>query len=334
MKKTVKLAVSSFLEDFVRGEPDEALRKKYELTPSELSRVINELKQRERITPEVVDSRRGQLKVRFGSEEGPSDPAKEGKAAVDLDTGWVLYCPSCGAPVRREATRCDYCNAALDFSLKGKTVNCPNCFAATPADGRFCVRCSRPVKGMVRDDKIVEDRICPRCSTPMRAKQIGEFSLIGCDQCAGVFVPHDVFEMMQEKRDSVVFTAIAPSRGQVDMGSNVSYVRCPVCKQMINRVNFARISGVLVDVCREHGIWFDGGEIEKIMDFVAHGGLQRAKAIDVERLKAEEDLIKLKGNSSGRAAVSVDTSWGDFGPASDHPGLLESLGWAFGLFKD
>jgi len=40
MKKTVKLAVSSFLVDFVRGEPDEALRKKYELTPSELSRVI------------------------------------------------------------------------------------------------------------------------------------------------------------------------------------------------------------------------------------------------------------------------------------------------------
>ena len=334
MKKTVKLAVSSFLEDFVRGEPDEALRKKYELTPSDLSHVINELKQRGRITPEVIDSRRGQLKVRFGSEDGPPDPAKEGKVAVDLDTGWVLYCPSCGAPVRREATRCDYCNAALDFSLKGKTVNCPNCFAATPADGRFCVRCSRPVKGMVRDDKIMEDRICPRCNIPMRAKQIGEFALIGCDKCAGVFVPHDVFEMMQEKRDSVVFTAIAPPKGQVDVGSNASYVRCPVCKQMINRVNFARISGVLVDVCREHGIWFDGGEIEKIMDFVAHGGLQRAKAVDVERLKAEEELIKLKGNSSGRSVASVDTSWGNFGATSGHPGLLESLGWAFGLFKD
>ena len=52
MKKTVKLAISAFLEDFVRGEPDEALRKKYELTPSDLSRVINELKQRGRITPE------------------------------------------------------------------------------------------------------------------------------------------------------------------------------------------------------------------------------------------------------------------------------------------
>ncbi len=49
MKKTVKLAVSSFLEDFIRGEPDETLRKKYELTPSDLSHVINELKQRGRI---------------------------------------------------------------------------------------------------------------------------------------------------------------------------------------------------------------------------------------------------------------------------------------------
>lgn len=334
MKKTVKLAVSSFLEDFVRGEPDEVLRKKYELTPSDLSHVVNELQQRGRITPEVVDSRRGRLKVRFGAEDGPPDPTKEGKVAVDLDTGWALYCPSCGAPVRREAARCDYCNAALDFSLKGKTVNCPNCFAATPADGRFCVRCSRPVKGMVRDDKIMEDRICPRCNIPMRAKQIGEFSIIGCDKCGGVFVPHDVFEMMEEKRDSVVFAAIAPPKSQAPAGLHESYVRCPVCKQLINRVNFARISGVIVDVCREHGIWFDGGEMEKIMDFVAHGGLQRAKAADMERLKAEEELIKLKSSPGGHPVTFVDTSWGNFGEGSGHPGLLESLGWAFGLFKD
>ncbi len=334
MKKTVKLAVSSFLEDFVQGEPDEVLRKKYELTPSDLSHVVNELKQRGRITPEVIDSRRGRLKARFGSEDGPPDPAKEGKVAVDLDTGWALYCPSCGAPVRREAARCDYCNAALDFSLKGKTVNCPNCFAATPADGRFCVRCSRPVKGMVHDDKIMEDRLCPRCDIPMRAKEIGEFSLIGCDKCAGVFVPHEVFEMMQEKRDSVVFAATAPPKGRLDAGLHESYVRCPICRQMINRVNFARISGVIVDVCREHGIWFDGGEIEKIMDFVAHGGLQKAKAADVERLKAEEELTRLKSNSAGLGGGAVDISWGNFGENSGHPGLLKSLRWAFGLFKD
>jgi len=70
---------------------------------------------------------------------------------------------------------------------------------------------------------------------------------------------------------------------------------------------------------------FDGGEIEKIMDFVAHGGLQRAKAADVERLKAEQELIKLKSNSSGRSVASIDTSWGDFGERSGHPGLLVSL---------
>lgn len=332
MKKTVKLAVSSFLEDFIRGEPDETLRKKYELTPSDLSHVINELKQRGRIGPEIIAGRRAQLKVRFGSEDGPPDPAREGKVTVDLDTGWALYCPSCGAPVRREATRCDYCNAALDFSLKGKTVNCPNCFAATPADGRFCVRCSRPVKGMVRDDKIMDDRICPRCSIPMRAKEIGEFHLIGCDKCAGVFVPHDIFDMMQEKRDSVVFAAIPPQKPQTPLESNASYVRCPVCKRMINRVNFAKISGVIVDVCREHGIWFDGGEIEKVMDFVAHGGLQKAKQADVERIKAEEDLIRLK--SSGTHAASVDTSWDTFSYRTGHLDFLGSLGWAFGLFKD
>ncbi|HTY21750.1 MAG TPA: zinc ribbon domain-containing protein [Desulfomonilaceae bacterium] len=334
MTKTVRIPVASFLSDFVSGEPDEALRKKYSLSPSEVDHVIAELKQRGTITSEDMAKRTEELRVRFGSADGPPDPANEGKAAVDLDTGWVLHCPSCGAPVRREAARCDYCNAALDFSLKGKTVNCPNCFAANPADARFCVRCARPITGLVDDEKIMEDRLCPRCEVPMRGKKIGEFSLVGCDRCAGVFVPHDIFEMMQEKRDSVVFSTTAPGKGEVAPQSNAAYVRCPVCRQIINRINFARISGVLVDVCKEHGIWFDGGEIEKIMDFIAHGGLQRAKQLDVERLKSEEEITRLRSGSPDASGIAASASWGDFRDIEGSAGLLKSLQWAFGLFKE
>ena len=68
------------------------------------------------------------------------------------------------------------------------------------------------------------------------------------------------------------------------------------------------------------------------MDFVAHGGLQRARQADMERIKAEEELIRLK--SSGTHAASVDTSWDTFSYQTGHLDLLGSLGWAFGLFKD
>jgi hypothetical protein len=32
----------------------------------------------------------------------------------------------------------------------------------------------------------------------------------------------------------------------------------------MNRVNFAEYSGVVVDVCREHGTWFDADERQRI----------------------------------------------------------------------
>ena len=39
---------------------------------------------------------------------------------------------------------------------------------------------------------------------------------------------------------------------------------CPECGQLMNRKNFANTSGVIVDVCRAHGIWFDDREVERV----------------------------------------------------------------------
>ncbi len=333
MKKVLKLPVHEFVSDFVRGESDEQLRSIYSLSQSELTRVINALKQRGTITDQDISQRSEQLKIRFGAEDGPPDPVKEGKVGVDLNTGLVLHCPSCAAPVRREAKNCDYCKAPLDFSLKGKTISCPNCFASTPADGRFCIRCARQITGVVEDGKLLEDRLCPRCGVPLRGEKLGEFSLMGCDRCGGVFVPHETFEMMQEKRDAAIIAMSGQHRNEVTSDEKVAYVRCPVCRKLVNRVNFARISGVLVDVCREHGIWFDAGEIEKVMDFISHGGLQRAKAEEVERMDAEEKHIRLKEGGASAGATSLDYGWlGGADPGTVD--LMHALGRAFRLFRD
>jgi Zn-finger nucleic acid-binding protein len=44
----------------------------------------------------------------------------------------------------------------------------------------------------------------------------------------------------------------------------------------MNRVNFGKRSGVIVDVCKEHGVWFDRGELTQAIEFVAKGGLDDA----------------------------------------------------------
>lgn len=73
------------------------------------------------------------------------------------------------------------------------------------------------------------------------------------------------------------------------------YLRCPACEQFMNRSNFARMSGVLLDSCRDHGIWFDATELRQVLDFIQKGGLgaaarreAAAQAEQLRRLRAEK----------------------------------------------
>lgn len=50
-----------------------------------------------------------------------------------------------------------------------------------------------------------------------------------------------------------------------------AYLRCPDCNAAMARKNFARTSGVLIDQCYEHGIWFDGGELKEIAKQLQQG---------------------------------------------------------------
>ena len=37
---------------------------------------------------------------------------------------------------------------------------------------------------------------------------------------------------------------------------------------MMNRVNFGRLSGTIVDVCKGHGTFLDPGELHRIVEFI------------------------------------------------------------------
>jgi Zn-finger nucleic acid-binding protein len=43
----------------------------------------------------------------------------------------------------------------------------------------------------------------------------------------------------------------------------------------MSRRNFGERSGVIVDVCATHGVWFDAGELAKVVEFVATKGLPK-----------------------------------------------------------
>jgi len=55
----------------------------------------------------------------------------------------------------------------------------------------------------------------------------------------------------------------------------------------MNRKNFGRISGVLIDECSKHGVWLDAGELAKIQHFIADGGLDRARDREISKTRTE-----------------------------------------------
>jgi Zn-finger nucleic acid-binding protein len=59
---------------------------------------------------------------------------------------------------------------------------------------------------------------------------------------------------------------------------------------MMLRQNFRESSGIVVDVCAAHGVWFDRGELAMVMDFATTGALAKAERDSAERADARRRL--------------------------------------------
>jgi Zn-finger nucleic acid-binding protein len=111
-----------------------------------------------------------------------------------------------------------------------------------------------------------------------------------CPRCGGLFVPRDALaELLCRSEATGPFPE--PIRAPVVVLDEVRYVPCPQCHTKMNRVNFGRLSGVIVDVCRTHGTWFDAGELTRVVAFAARGGLDRTSQREAQdRKDAAADL--------------------------------------------
>jgi Zn-finger nucleic acid-binding protein len=72
------------------------------------------------------------------------------------------------------------------------------------------------------------------------------------------------------------------------------YRRCPVCSKHMNRRNYGKRSGVIIDSCREHGIWFDALELGATLRWIKKGGeeFSARKDQDEERARRRSESIK------------------------------------------
>ena len=60
----------------------------------------------------------------------------------------------------------------------------------------------------------------------------------------------------------------------------------------MNRLNFGRLSGTVVDVCKGHGTFLDRGELHQVVQFILDGGLDRTREVEIGRLKEEQQRLR------------------------------------------
>jgi len=241
----------------------------------------------------------------------------------------VLRCSGCGASVPPDAPLCPYCQAQL------ATVACPACFALVPLSASHCPGC-----GAVMAPREVAAPLgapCPACGKPLAATKVGELDVQECGACGGLWLDRAVFEQLgtsRERQGAVLGALPAPATPQAVKLEQVLYRPCPACRQRMNRVNYARRSGVVLDVCKAHGIWFDPDELRRVLAFVAGGGLDRARELEIEELNQARRTAAVQVSPHPASSYEFGQQLSDQGHWLSSVGLLSLAAEVVDIFSD
>jgi Zn-finger nucleic acid-binding protein len=220
----------------------------------------------------------------------------------------------CGAAASSDASRCEHCGARL------ATVACPACFGMMFVGAKFCSHCGTKAAR----EEIAPDahESCPRCKIDMEKVLIGKTQLEECPQCEGVWADADSVRQIcadSEQQSAVLGMAQstpAPTTGDVDL--HIHYIPCPVCKNLMNRINFAHCSNVIVNVCNQHGTWFDKDQLRRIVEFIRSGGLEKMRTREFEEL---EDRRRSVAAQSAGSTPGMDDAMLDYYGSNRHVGI-------------
>lgn len=185
----------------------------------------------------------------------------------------MANCRSCSAPLEPNTNRCQYCGVRNDVDLQ--------------ADHDYSIKNPH------------SDRICPHCNITLQTIELkinGPLYIERCRECFGLFFDPGKIEFLLDRAVSNAETINLKLIQNIDkdryQSQKVAYIKCPVCRILMNRVSFGYRSGVIVDKCLNHGIWLDNGEITHLMEWKKAGGQLLA------RQKQQEQKFSLRHNPS------------------------------------
>jgi Zn-finger nucleic acid-binding protein len=149
------------------------------------------------------------------------------------------------------------------------TVICSFCGKAFSKKMRLCPYCG----GEHKKESLHTATICPKCTCEMITYEYMGNDLEMCPKCNGLWLDSREFKTLTSERNVFKDETIPDEYLRKPFTHPKKYLPCPVCGSLMPRINFRKISGVLIDLCRDHGVWLEAGELEQIRCFIANGGL-------------------------------------------------------------
>jgi len=159
-------------------------------------------------------------------------------------------------------------------------------------------------------------RQCPHCQIRLQTIRLtpdGAFVIERCNNCFGLFFdPGELQAFLQTavaQTYEVNFKEITNiNLDRVKINRPFRYIKCPECGRIMNRINFGYRSGVVMDQCKDHGVWLDNGELIHLMEWKKAGGQLLAEQVKARRLEEEQRKARAAAaRKSGSGAIYFDT---------------------------
>jgi len=106
---------------------------------------------------------------------------------------------------------------------------------------------------------------CPVCKEPLVVLELEQIEVDYCTSCEGIWLDAGELELLletNEERSRLInlFKEAVPEKEKSH--------DCPICEKHMHKFYVGEQEKVLVDKCkRNHGIWFDKGELKKVVEF-------------------------------------------------------------------
>ena len=217
----------------------------------------------------------------------------------------VVRCSACGGPRSGEELSCHYCGA--DFTVHERDLDavCPECMTRVSRRSKFCHDCGSPLlfnqaAGSAGSGVLGEGPPCPACGGDHRlvSRSLGteeRTAISECLRCGGLWVEREVFEALAARARQGKVPDLGPEPAAPPGAEDPTvphstpaataaplYRPCVICGALMNRRNYERKSGVILDICRDHGVWFDLDELSRLLRWIHSGGADRAAALTAQ----------------------------------------------------